>query len=87
MDRSVVDDVEELTDPQPFGPPHHPDEVTKRRCVGCGAELEPDAAAFMRGVQTAYNSVYAVFRRRGLTYAEATAVIDEALADSGINLV
>lgn len=83
----VVDDDEEPTDPQPFGPPHGPEDVTKRRCVGCGTELQPDDDAYRRGAVLILNAAFAGMLRGGVGRAQAAGIVDKIAKDSGIDLI
>lgn len=76
-------DPEELrTDPEPFGP--RLDEVTKRRCGGCGSELAPDDRAFLRGAFAVLNAAFVYLQRRGLAREEAEAVVLAVREETGV---
>lgn len=76
------DGEEETTDPEPFGPTL--EEVTKRRCARCGAELAPDDRAFLRGALSVLNAAFVYLQRRGLPRDEAEAIVLGMREETGV---
>ncbi len=73
---------DDTTDPNVFEPIQD-DVITAKRCVTCGADPE----AFKRGAISVLNALFVYLQGRGLSRAEAEAIVDGVRNAASLELV
>ncbi len=73
---------DDSTDPDFFGPVQD-DVITAKRCVTCGMDPE----AFKRGAISVLNALFVYLQGRGLSRAEAEALVDGVRKQAELELV